>query len=228
MPRASGRTSSGASTSAEAAVVRRMFELCADGRGPDAHHQDAQRRRRAGTTPAARAPGRLGHQLRAGGAAAAALSRVRSSGTRRASAIGGASITSTPGRRPSGCGTPAPALRIVSDDLWARAQQQLATRTARYVGGRPLLSRQSRYLLSGFARCALCGGGFASHGRMHGKHRVQFYACIVALEARRRRSAATGSSDAWTASTRRCSPRCAMTSCAPPWSSGRSRWRSRS
>ncbi len=39
--------------------------------------------------------------------------------------------------------------------------------------------RASRYLLSGFARCAVCCGGFASHTRDHGSRRGYFYGCIT-------------------------------------------------
>jgi hypothetical protein len=70
----------------------------------------------------------------------------------------------------------APGLQIVPDDLWARAQQRLAERTAQYTRGDRSYCA-SRYLLSGFAQCALCGGGFATQTREHGQHLVHFYAC---------------------------------------------------
>lgn len=73
---------------------------------------------------------------------------------------------------------PAPELRIVSDDLWTAAHARMADRRAKFdQGNRP--DRASRYLLSGFAKCTICGGGFASHSRQHGKHRVPFYACTT-------------------------------------------------
>ena len=37
--------------------------------------------------------------------------------------------------------------------------------------------RASRYLLCGFARCAVCGGRFASQTREHGTHRARVYGC---------------------------------------------------
>jgi len=74
----------------------------------------------------------------------------------------------------------APELRIVSDALWNAAHAQMAERHKQYAGG----SRAqwgSHYLLSGFAKCAACGGGFASQLRTHGskgsRHQVAFYAC---------------------------------------------------
>jgi site-specific DNA recombinase len=71
--------------------------------------------------------------------------------------------------------TAAPGLRIVPEELWARAHAQLEGRTAQFTGSRAY--SESRYLLSGLARCALCGGGFASQSRTHGKQLVKFYAC---------------------------------------------------
>ena len=74
----------------------------------------------------------------------------------------------------------APELRIVSDALWHEAHRQMAKRKSTYAAGRRP-NRQSSYLLSGFARCAVCGGGFASHLRTHGprgkRQRARFYAC---------------------------------------------------
>ena len=73
---------------------------------------------------------------------------------------------------------PAPHLQIVSNALWAAAQHAQAKRERQYsTGGRG--HRPSPYLLSGFARCAHCGGGFASHSRTHGARRVHFYACTT-------------------------------------------------
>ena len=60
-PTASGRTSSGGSTRHEAAVVRRIFELSADGRGPDARsrrHSTPRARRRRARNRGGRRPGR--------------------------------------------------------------------------------------------------------------------------------------------------------------------------
>jgi site-specific DNA recombinase len=71
---------------------------------------------------------------------------------------------------------PAPELRIVSESLWQAAHRERDKRQSQYAaGGRR--DRFSDYLLSGFARCAECGGGFASHSRTYGRHRVLFYAC---------------------------------------------------
>jgi len=69
---------------------------------------------------------------------------------------------------------PAPALRIVPEDLWQAAHAQFAARVSRASSGgygRACDLTRTRYLLSGFARCASCGGGFAAHSRSHGGRR---------------------------------------------------------
>jgi site-specific DNA recombinase len=73
---------------------------------------------------------------------------------------------------------PAPQLRIVSDELWTAAHRERRRRESQYAAG-DRGHRASRYLLSGLARCAVCGGGFASHSRAHGKHHVLFYGCTT-------------------------------------------------
>jgi site-specific DNA recombinase len=73
---------------------------------------------------------------------------------------------------------PAPTLQIVSDELWHDAQRERLARERPFAtGGR--CYRPSKYLLSGLARCAECGGGFASDSRQHGGHRALFYACTT-------------------------------------------------
>ena len=78
----------------------------------------------------------------------------------------------------------APEYRIVSDDLWLRAHQQLERARQAYLRGtrghlhgRPTHGSESRYLLTGFVRCAICGGGFCVRSRSHGSQRAYFYAC---------------------------------------------------
>ena len=75
----------------------------------------------------------------------------------------------------------APGLRIVSDELWyapngrlARLRAHLETITGSRGRGRDV---ESRFLLSGFARCAMCGASFYPTSRSHGRERAFFYAC---------------------------------------------------
>src|SRR5262249_836304 len=66
-------------------------------------------------------------------------------------------------------------LRIISDDLWLRVKERLQRSGAIYARtsrGR-LLSRprprdESAYLLTGFARCGVCGGTIGTDLRAHG------------------------------------------------------------
>jgi site-specific DNA recombinase len=63
----------------------------------------------------------------------------------------------------------APALRIVDEALWHAAHRRLDTTRARYARltagkrvGRPEPTLESPYLLTGFVRCAGCGGGVSA------------------------------------------------------------------
>jgi hypothetical protein len=71
---------------------------------------------------------------------------------------------------------PAPELRIITDELWMAAHSRFTERQQKY-GQRRRMDIDSLYLLSGFARCAACGGGLAAHSRRHGGKRVFFYGC---------------------------------------------------
>jgi hypothetical protein len=75
---------------------------------------------------------------------------------------------------------PAPELQIVSADLWTAAHVRFTERQRKHTtSGRRHLDLDSAYLLSGFARCAACGGGLAAHSRKHGGQRVFFYGCTA-------------------------------------------------
>ncbi len=76
--------------------------------------------------------------------------------------------------------TSAPELRIVSDDLWQAAHARLQrTRNAfRPTPGAPSrLDGPSPYVLSGVGRCAPCGGAMIALSRHHGRRRGFFYGC---------------------------------------------------
>ena len=80
--------------------------------------------------------------------------------------------------------TDAPTLRIVSDELWDAAHERLRTSRANYlrhtdgrVWGKPASGIESKYLLTGMATCAECGGGMQIYTRQHGRKRVGFYGC---------------------------------------------------
>ncbi len=79
----------------------------------------------------------------------------------------------------------APALQIVPADLWQAAHARLDSARRTFVRGadgqllgRPTrLDLESPYLLSGFGRCALCGGAIIAMTRGFSKHRGRFYGC---------------------------------------------------
>jgi DNA invertase Pin-like site-specific DNA recombinase len=76
----------------------------------------------------------------------------------------------------------APQLRIVSEADWIAAHRRLDRSRAQYERDthgqrRPHRDRDSKYLLPGFGRCALCRGGLHVRSRSHGRRRAFFYAC---------------------------------------------------
>jgi hypothetical protein len=72
----------------------------------------------------------------------------------------------------------APALRVVSEDLWTRVQARLVGMRAQHspatpgrLVGRPPSGEESRFLLTGFAVCGICGGSLCVRTRSHGRYR---------------------------------------------------------
>ncbi len=79
---------------------------------------------------------------------------------------------------------PVPELRIVTDEQWTAVQARLSrirTRLATARGDRPIVRRdvESAYLMSSFARCALCGGTLSVVSRDHGRQRAFYYGCLA-------------------------------------------------
>ena len=81
-----------------------------------------------------------------------------------------------------------PTLRIVSDDQWQASHARLEGIRAHLhqaSGGRIGVRRrdvESRYLLSGFARCAGCGGGLGVMSGSHSSARGHMYGCLAYLK----------------------------------------------
>jgi Recombinase zinc beta ribbon domain len=84
-----------------------------------------------------------------------------------------------------------PALRIIPEDLAQQVAARLGERAAIFprsrdrktLMGRPRYQDESAYLLTGFARCATCGGPVGTEIRRHGKTStnrtvVHHYACL--------------------------------------------------
>jgi site-specific DNA recombinase len=166
---------------AEAEVVRRIFELCSAGVGQtriakqlNADRAIAPRAQRG--RPQAWAPSSV-HEVLFRDLYRGVLTWNQ---TRKRNRWGQHQQTA----RPAGdwLRVPAPQLRIVSDDLWLAAHRRLETARAQYERDthgerRPRRDRDSRYLLPGFGRCALCRGGLHVRTRAHGRKRAFFYAC---------------------------------------------------
>jgi DNA invertase Pin-like site-specific DNA recombinase len=161
----------------EAAVIRRIFEMCAAGSGLTA------------ITKALNADGALAPRPQQGRPAAWAPSSVREvllrplyrgeivwNQSRKRDTWGQSHSAARP--EATWVRVPAPSLQIVPDALWSAAHDSRSKRESQYSTGERG-HRASRYLLSGLARCAQCGGGFASHSRTHGSRRVHFYGCTT-------------------------------------------------
>jgi len=87
-----------------------------------------------------------------------------------------------------GIRTAAPALRVITDDQWRLAHGRLESIRARLIqasGGRIGVRRrdvESQYLLPGFARCAICGGGLGVISGSHSSARGHIYGCLAYLK----------------------------------------------
>jgi site-specific DNA recombinase len=169
---------------AEAAIVRRVFELCAEGAGVRriAHLLNDERAlapvpRRAGR-PRSWAPSTIREILhRPLYAGRVVWGRVKKRDT------WGRRVWQ---ERPRDDWTvvDVPDLRIVSEALWQAAHARLERARDLYLAatggaahGRPTGSTPSKYLLVGLAACARCGGGLIARSRDYGRVRRYSYVC---------------------------------------------------
>jgi site-specific DNA recombinase len=167
----------------EAAVVRRIFALSAEGRGliSIAHTLNAE-------GAASPKPQRGRPQSWAPSSVREVLHRplyrgvIRWNATRKRDAWG----RQRQQDRPAGewVTLPAPELRIVGEDVCAavEARQDEARHiylrgTGGRLHGRPKGRVASKYLLPGLSRCALCEGGLYVKSRDHRSRRALFYGC---------------------------------------------------
>jgi site-specific DNA recombinase len=78
-----------------------------------------------------------------------------------------------------------PALRIVSEDLWAAVQHRLERQRPSASGRQGYRDFASRYLLTQFGQVTCCGGAFSVITRDHrGPQRVRFMGCWAAHHGR--------------------------------------------
>ena len=167
----------------EAAVVRRIFELCAQGRGLTATAKQLNEERAC--CPRAQ-------QGRPRGWAPSSVREVLHRPLYRGEIVWNRSRKrnlwgqAKPSARPAAewlC-VPAPQLRIVPETLWQAAHERIDTARVSYLRGtdgklwgRPARGTESKYLLPGLARCGCCGGSLYVKSRSHGKRRKFFYGC---------------------------------------------------
>ena len=162
---------------AQAAVVRRIFQLCADGYGLTRIAKTLN----AEAVAPPRAHGR--------GWAPTAIREILHRDLYHGVVVWNRSQkivrrgTKAQRKRPVSdwLRLPAPELQIVSDELWDAARRRLAgtQNTFRPRAGQPRdrLDLVSPYLLSGLGRCGLCGGSLIAMSRHHGRRRGFFYGC---------------------------------------------------
>jgi site-specific DNA recombinase len=166
----------------EAAVVRMIFERCAAGTGytriaKQLNDERAPCPRPQQDRPAGWAPSSI-HQI---------LKRSLYRGeivwnqTRKRDRWGRTDATARP--ESEWLSVHAPDLRIVSEALWTAARARLTGITAKLMAtsggriGRRARDVESVHLLTGFARCAVCGSSFYPLSRSHGRERAFFYGC---------------------------------------------------
>jgi DNA invertase Pin-like site-specific DNA recombinase len=160
---------------AEAAVVRRIFELYARG---DGYTSIAKR------LNAEQALSPKAQQGRPNGWASNSVREVLLrelyrgvivwNKTRKRNQWGQVAPSDRPGS--DWLRVPAPDLQILSDELWGSVQARLERTRARYPSTRGC-PPPKKYLLSGLARCGQCGSSIEARSRSHGGRRVFFYGC---------------------------------------------------
>ena len=166
-----------------AAVVRRIFELCRDGKGT---------RRICQALNADRAPAPRAQQGRPNGWVPSSVRAVLYRELYRGEQVWGRArkrntwgqIAFSRNPETEWVRTSVPALRIIDDALWEAAHERLGASRLNYLRhtdgklwGKPANGIESKYLLTGMATCGACGGGMLVYSRSHGKRRAFFYAC---------------------------------------------------
>jgi site-specific DNA recombinase len=167
----------------EAAVVKRIFRLCAQGKGCV---------RIAATLNADHAPAPRAQQERPEGWVPSSVRAVLYRDLYRGEIVWGKA------QKRDGWGklkfakrpetewvrTHVEHLRIVTDHEWDAAHERLATSRLNYLRttngqlfGKPASGVESKYLLVGMSLCGECGGGMQVYSRSHGRARAFFYGC---------------------------------------------------
>ena len=170
---------------AEAAVIRRIFQMCGDGIGFTTI---------AKSLNAEAAPCPRSQQGRPRGWAPSSVREVLKRPAYRGEIVWNRTTTrrvrgrwrQLPQPESEWVKVAAPELRIVTDDAWEQAHARLTevrNRVLRLrngqVLGRPPATGSARYLLSGLLSCGRCGAALEARTRSHGRKRVPYYGCAA-------------------------------------------------
>ena len=169
----------------EAAIVRRMFDLSANGYGYARiakllNTEGAPRPRPKPGRPSGWAPSSVKEILDR----RLYLGELVWNRTRKRDAWGQVRFAARPDRE--WIRVNAPDLRIVTDVQWTAAHSRLTQVRARmaetgagFPVNRVVRDLDSKYLLTGFARCAVCGGGFGVLSDSYRSDRRHVYGCLT-------------------------------------------------
>ena len=161
----------------QAAVVRRIFALCAEGQG---FTRIAKALNEDGVTPPRRASGWAPTAIREILLRTLYRGEVVWNRIQKRDRWGVKKYLDRP--EAEWIQIEAPELRIVDEAMWQAAHRRLNRTREIYAGtgGRPPLDRhRSDYLLSGIAKCAECGGSLVAFTRdMKGGERRNLYGCM--------------------------------------------------
>jgi site-specific DNA recombinase len=170
---------------AEAAIVRRIFDLCAQGRGllKTARTLNAEGVENPSGQDRSRASKRVGSWSTSGLRAILHRELYRGRivyGATQNDYRGGKRIKVPPLAGEAPIVLEQPELRIVSQELWQAAHERMAAthaallrRTDGQMVGRPASGLESKYLLSGMLSCGACGGRLVINKTMGSRGRPQ-------------------------------------------------------
>jgi DNA invertase Pin-like site-specific DNA recombinase len=167
----------------ESAIVRRIFELCAAGRGVKTiaktlNLEGAPSPRAQQGRPKSWAPS----SVRAVLFRRLYLGEVIYGATRKRNRWGQRQQRKQPASE--WLTVSKPELQLISHELWDWAHVRLDAARRTYLRssngnlwGRPASGLDSKYLLSGFMRCACCGAALTVRSSNHGRQRVFYFIC---------------------------------------------------
>jgi DNA invertase Pin-like site-specific DNA recombinase len=159
----------------QAAIIREIFSRYAKGEGIKTIAKDLNRR--GVRSPCA---GKRGTGSWAQGAMYPMLRRDRYRGVliwgKEGSAYKGGTQVRVFHEQPDWVTVEKPELRIISEELWQAVQDRIG-KNEKLCGQKGPKGPKPRYLLSGLARCSVCGGPIHATNGKQGKKTIKVYAC---------------------------------------------------